>query len=86
MYVAGTYLSYSSGGDSDEAATSTNRKSQSFKAPESRRLSYIELYLKNDGTSRTATCAIYAADANGRPTGAASATTTQTVEAVPTGG
>ena len=39
----------------------------------------MKLYLKNDGTSRTATCAIYAADANGCPTGSSLGSATATV-------
>jgi len=79
IWLEGSILVFSSGGDSDQSVTSTNRKSQSFKATESRQLSQVQLYLKNDGTSRTATVAIYAADANGKPTGSSLGSVTATV-------
>jgi len=46
----------------------TNWRSQSFKAPESRQLGFVQVPLKAE-SQPTATMRIYAADANGLPTG-----------------
>ena len=77
IWLEGDIIGFWSGGDTDEATGP--RKSQSFKATESRRLSRVRLRLKSDGTSQTATVGIYAADANGCPTGSELGIATATV-------
>jgi RHS repeat-associated protein len=76
-----TDVSYETGGDSNESINIPNYKSQSFKATETGTLGKVELYMKETGPqpSATVTVTIYAADGNGRPTGASLGSATGTV-------
>ncbi len=78
LWLGGMTVAYGVGADNEDV-TSANRKSQSFKAPESRPISLIRLLLKKNAggdPNRTVTVEMYDADANGKPTGTLRASAT----------
>ena len=66
LYYAGDVVGYVPTTTASQAATERDRKAQSFLAPESRQLAWLQLILQGDGTSQTMVVEIHA-DVSGSP-------------------